>query len=60
MAENLLTLKQAATITQNCEKTLRRRIADGSLTAYKLGRQIRVKESDLLATLRPIPTRRAS
>ena len=27
MAENLLTLKQAAALTQNCERTIRRRIA---------------------------------
>jgi excisionase family DNA binding protein len=60
MAETLLTLRQAAAVAQNCEKTLRRRIADGSLPAYKMGRQIRVKESDLMASMRRIPTRSAS
>jgi excisionase family DNA binding protein len=52
--EKLLTLQQAAAVTQNCEKTLRRRIDSGHLVAYKVGRQIRIKESDLLSSLKPM------
>ena len=42
-------------------KTLRRRIADGSLPAYRLGpRLIRVYTDDVLRLFRPIPTARRS
>lgn len=41
-------------------KTLRRRIADGTLPGYKVGRQVRVRESDLDCLARPIPTRSQS
>ena len=38
-------------------KTLRRRIADGSLTAYRLGPQlIRLDPAEVDGLLRPIPT----
>lgn len=38
-------------------KTIRRRIADGSLTGYRMGpRLIRVDLAELDALLRPIPT----
>lgn len=38
-------------------KTLRRRIADGKLPAYRLGRQVvRLRPEDVDALMRPIPT----
>lgn len=42
----------------NCHpRTLRRRVADGSLTAYRMGpRLIRVDLNELDALLSPIPT----
>ena len=36
-------------------KTLRRRIADGTLPAYRVGGQVRVREADLERLARPIP-----
>jgi excisionase family DNA binding protein len=43
------------------EKTIRRRIAEGELPAFRMGkRSIRIKESDLLDLMRPIPTAHAS
>lgn len=41
------TLEQAADYTQLSTRTLRRRIADGSLTAYRHGRTIRLKPQDI-------------
>lgn len=39
------------------QKTIRRRIADGTLTGYRMGpRLIRVDLNELDALLRPIPT----
>ncbi len=40
-----------------CERTIRRRIADGSLAGYRFGpRLVRVCREDLDAQLRQIPT----
>ena len=56
-----LTLEQAAEITDQSIRTLRRRVSDGSLPAYRFGpRQIRVKLDDLQALARRIPTARTS
>lgn len=42
-------------------RTIRRRIADGSLTGYRFGpRLIRVDMEEVAALLSPIPTARAS
>lgn len=52
-----LTPKQAAALVQVHPLTIRRRIASGDLEAERMGpRLIRVKRSDVLALLRPIPT----
>lgn len=37
-------------------KTLRRRISDGTLPAYRVGGQVRVRETDLEALAVRIPT----
>lgn len=50
-------LADAARYTSLCERTIRRRIADGTLTGYRIGpRAIRVDLNELDAALRPIPT----
>ena len=41
------TLAQSSIYTGFSEKTIRRRIADGSLTAYRLGRGIRIDLDEL-------------
>lgn len=52
-----LSLEQAAEITDQSIRTLRRRANDGSLPAYRFGpRQIRIKLDDLQALARRIPT----
>lgn len=49
----MFTLKQAAEHTQLGERTLRRYIANGRLTAYRAGRSIRIKPDDLEAIFTP-------
>lgn len=52
-----LSLKEAAEWCGISERTLRRRIAEGNLPAYRLGpRYIRVRSEDIEALLRPIPS----
>jgi excisionase family DNA binding protein len=52
-----LTLSQAAERYGVSVRTLRRRIAEGRLPAYRVGpRSIRVAEGDLARLARPIPT----
>jgi excisionase family DNA binding protein len=52
-----LTLDQAASIVSLSVKTLRRRIADGTIPAYQCGRRpIRIRLDELEAAMRPIPT----
>jgi excisionase family DNA binding protein len=56
----LVSLAEAAEWAGVCERTLRRRIADGTLTAYRLGpRLIRIDLTELGALLREIPTARS-
>jgi excisionase family DNA binding protein len=50
--EPLLTIRQAADLMQLSDKTVRRRIADGSLTALRIGSQWRIQSRDLRAFLR--------
>ena len=52
-----ISLEQAAEITEQSVKTIRRRISDGTIPAYRFGpRQIRIKLEDLEATARRIPS----
>lgn len=48
-----LTLEQAAEQWQVSPRTLRRRIAEGRLTAYRDGRAIRLKPEDVDALFTP-------
>jgi excisionase family DNA binding protein len=51
-----VTLEHAAQITEQSVKTIRRRIADGILPAYRFGgRNIRIRLDDLEAAARLIP-----
>ena len=53
----LVSLDDAAAYAACSPKTLRRRIADGSLTGYRLGpRLLRIDLDELDALMRPIPT----
>lgn len=53
----LASLLAAAEYADVCERTLRRMIARGELTGYRLGkRMIRVDLDELDAVMRPIPT----
>lgn len=51
------TIAEAASRLHVSPKTVRRRIADGHLTAYRVGPQlIRLDPAEVDALLRPIPT----
>lgn len=52
-ANAYLTLKEAAVYAACSVDTLRRRIRSGELVAYRSGRLIRVRRSDLDAMLAP-------
>lgn len=53
----LATLNDAAAYAALHPRTIRRRIADGTLVAYRLGpRALRIDLNELDAALRPIPT----
>ncbi len=55
-----VSLDEAAEIMSLSVKTIRRRIADGTIPAYQCGRRpIRIRLVDLEAALRPIPSARA-
>ena len=52
-----LSLDQAAEVMSLSVKTIRRRIADGTIPAYQCGkRPIRIRLDDLEAALRRIPS----
>ncbi len=54
---DLITVNDAAELVGVTHFTIRRRIADGSLPGYRFGpRTLRVRRSDVLAMLRPIPS----
>ena len=56
-AHRLTPIAGAAEYAGVCPKTIRRRIAAGDLTGYRMGpRLIRVDLNELDAMLRPIPT----
>ncbi len=47
----LLSIVEVARRLGVSEKTIRRQIADGELSAYRVGRQLRISEEDLMAYL---------
>ena len=54
-----VTLAQAADILRQSVKTVRRRISEGSLPAYRVGpRSIRLRTEDLEVSFRRIPSTR--
>ncbi len=54
-----LSLEEAAEVMSLSVKTIRRRIADGTIPAYQCGRRpIRIRRDDLEAALRRIPSAR--
>lgn len=56
-ARRLASINEAAKHAAVSIKTIRRRVADGTLTGYRMGpRLIRVDLNELDAVLRPIPT----
>lgn len=51
-----ISLEEAARITDQSVKTIRRRVSDGTLPAYRFGpRTIRIRLDDLEATAHRIP-----
>lgn len=57
LQRRLVPINQAADYAAVNPKTIRRRIADGTLTGYRMGpRLLRVDLNELDAMLRPIPT----
>ncbi|OFU60014.1 helix-turn-helix domain-containing protein [Corynebacterium sp. HMSC14H10] len=50
----LLTIEQAATYLQLSELTIRRRISDGTLPAYRWGRAVRIRQEDIDAIFSPV------
>lgn len=56
----LLTIEEAAAYTSLSTRTIRRRIADGALPAFRVGpRSIRVRPEHLEQLLLPIPNARS-
>jgi excisionase family DNA binding protein len=54
---HFVSIEQAANYTGLSTKTLRRRIADGTLTGYRAGpKLVRVDLADVDRMLQPIPT----
>jgi excisionase family DNA binding protein len=49
----LLSVKDAAAYGKVSTQTMRRLIKAGDLKAYRVGRQIRIDESDLIANITP-------
>ena len=57
MSSTFLTIEAAADALDVHPRTIRRRIAEGRLKAYRVGpRHIRIKVDDLDALMTPIPT----
>ncbi|HEX2857072.1 MAG TPA: helix-turn-helix domain-containing protein [Propionibacteriaceae bacterium] len=50
------TISEAAILARCSVRTIRRRIADGTLHGYRFGGMIRVDLDELDAAMRPIPT----
>jgi excisionase family DNA binding protein len=52
-----LSLSEAADYTGLSTKTIRRRVTDGSVAAFRAGpRELRFRMDDLDALMRPVPT----
>jgi len=61
LAARLASLAEAAEHVGCSTRTLRRRVADGSLTGYRFGpRLLRVDLDELEAMLRPVPNARTT
>lgn len=52
----LASIASVADYTDTSTKTVRRRIADGTFTAYRMGRLIRLDLGEVDSALRQIPT----
>lgn len=50
---NLLTIKEAAQLTKLHPNSIRNAIVQGRLEAYRIGRNIRINEQELLNLLTP-------
>lgn len=54
---NLISIRSAAELAAVSERTIRRRIADGTITGYRVGpKLLRVKRSEVEQMTRQIPT----
>ncbi|KZM78084.1 hypothetical protein A0J59_02710 [Cellulosimicrobium sp. I38E] len=60
ITRRLVSLAVAASIADVSTKTIRRRIADGTLPAFRVGNLVKVDLGDLEAIVKPIPTTRAA
>ena len=58
-ARRYTSLPKAAVYADCSDKTLRRLIAEGKLTGYRLGRVIRIDLNELDEVLKPIPSIKA-
>lgn len=60
-ARHLVSLAEAGRLLNCSPRTVRRRVAEGTLKAYRVGpRLIKIDAADVDALLRPIPTARAA
>lgn len=58
LARRLASIAEAAEYVPCAQRTIRRRISDGTITGYRFGRLIRVDLDELDAAMRPIPSAR--
>lgn len=56
LTERLVSIAEAAQHLHVSPKTVRRRIADGELAAYRVGRLVRLDAEQVRNLARPIPT----
>lgn len=54
--DRLVSIAEAAEHLHVCTKTVRRRIAEGDLTGYRVGRLVRLDAAEVRRLARPIPT----
>lgn len=55
-AKRLVSLAEAARYWDVSPRTVRRRIADGSLRGFKIGRLVKVDINEVDSLIRPIPS----
>ena len=60
MSEEFVTVNQTAELLGVSRLTIRRRISDGTINAYRVGRFIRIPRTELDKLLSPIPAGGAS